>query len=406
VKIFDINLIKQVEVGTYVEEIYQRVAQWLNLDPRNISLTGRMHPNSVKVRNISPKTIVRNIENLIKYVKVDLNKLYQNNLKKRVLGNDLSDLKRVEIDGNVLFFNKFLNVRAMKKILMFQWEISNQWAEIYDAGNGMNYVDGALIKDIGEKLVIMWILLSDKSCRIGIDGTLKFKFNANTQISLMELKKSIRKECGLGKDVIVTDEDLNVFDNNDHVWNRRKILWLCRYRSGIKPKAEEIKDVKIIVEWNGVEIIVDGKIYTLWNMKTFNYYLSMLTGLKRREFSIWINGTEWRDKLSIGEKNELLGVVKKIDNNLEEEERLRLEIVLLNESITNSGEDLRLIFSWEILINDDEKDRTLWYGFRFYNRDVICDFVESIQFTGREVFLTRIDKQEINKMQPDLDREL
>jgi hypothetical protein len=51
----------------------------------------------------------------------------------------------------------------------------------------------------------------------------------------------------------------------------------------------EIVDVQIAIEWGGTEIVIDGKIYTLWNLESFNKYLSMLTGLKRKEFFDWIN---------------------------------------------------------------------------------------------------------------------
>jgi hypothetical protein len=34
-------------------------------------------------------------------------------------------------------------------------------------------------------------------------------------------------------------------------------------------------------------------------LEAFSKYLSMLTGLKRKEFLVWVNGTEWKDKFSI-----------------------------------------------------------------------------------------------------------
>jgi hypothetical protein len=176
------------------------------------------------VRNITPGTIPRNGKHLVTHLKVELNKLFQNNLKKRVLGNDLNDLNRVEIDGYEYYFNKYLGVGTIKKILMFQFDIYNQLAELYESGNEMNYVDYGLIKDIGERLIIMRIVLSDKCFQIRVYGTLKFKINANTQINMFELKKMVRKECSLGKDMILTNKNSNTIDNNVRMEQKGKYM--------------------------------------------------------------------------------------------------------------------------------------------------------------------------------------
>jgi hypothetical protein len=100
----------------------------------------------------------------------------------------------------------------------------------------------------------------------------------------------------LGKDIIFTDRNLKYFDNFDLAWNARKNIWISRYRYEQPLKAGEIIDVKVVIEWNGIETIINGKIYSLWNFEAVNKYLSMLTGLKRKEFNIWVNGAEWKDK--------------------------------------------------------------------------------------------------------------
>jgi hypothetical protein len=66
--------------------------------------------------------------------------------------------------------------------------------------------------------------------------------------------------------------------------------------------AIEIIETKIIIEWNGVEIVVDGKVYSLWNIEVFNMYLCMLTALKRKEFFVWMNGAEWNERIFYWEK--------------------------------------------------------------------------------------------------------
>jgi hypothetical protein len=72
-----------------------------------------------------------------------------------------------------------------------------------------------------------------------------------------------------------------MFDNYDLAWDRRRDIWISRYRYEQQPKAGEIMEIKITIEWNGVTIVVDDKIYTLWKIEAFDRYLSILTGLKR-----------------------------------------------------------------------------------------------------------------------------
>jgi hypothetical protein len=87
---------------------------------------------------------MKNILSLIS--KLKLTKMDQNDLKKRLFGNDMSDPKVAVIEGENYYFNKFLNVRIMKKILMFKRDLSNQWSELYDTDNETNYLDNSLVK--------------------------------------------------------------------------------------------------------------------------------------------------------------------------------------------------------------------------------------------------------------------
>jgi hypothetical protein len=89
----------------------------------------------------------------------------------------------------------------------------------------------------------------------------------------------VKRECGLGKDMIFTGSNLKMSDNYDLGWDRRRDIWISRYKYDQQPKAGEIIDAKIAIEWNGTVIIVDWKIYTLWNLDAINQYLSMLTDL-------------------------------------------------------------------------------------------------------------------------------
>jgi hypothetical protein len=170
------------------------------------------------------------------------------------------------------------------------------------------------MKDIGEKLMMMWILMPDKCFKIGVERSLRFRFTADRQVNLFELMKFARKEWGFGKDMIFTDSNLKVFDNYDLAWDKRRDIWINRYCYEQQPKADEIIDSKIVIEWNEVEIVIDRKIYTLWTIEAFNRYLSMLTGFKRKEFFAWISGAEWKDKYSINERcPKYIKAISKVD---------------------------------------------------------------------------------------------
>jgi hypothetical protein len=97
----------------------------------------------------------------------------------------------------------------------------------------------------------------NKYYQIGIERSLKFRITADRQINLFEQKKMVRKECYLGKDMIFIDSNLRLVDNYDLVWDKRRDIWNSSYRYEQQPKAGEIIEVKIVIEWNGVEKYVD-----------------------------------------------------------------------------------------------------------------------------------------------------
>jgi hypothetical protein len=126
-----------------MEEIYHRIAQSFDLDPKNINLLGRLCPEENKYRNLSPDIIMKDEKHLVTYLKVEISKVNQNNLNKRVSGNDIGGLKAIEIENKIYYFNKFLSIRIIKKMLTFKWEINNQCLEFYDTDSGTNYLDNA-----------------------------------------------------------------------------------------------------------------------------------------------------------------------------------------------------------------------------------------------------------------------
>jgi hypothetical protein len=112
----------------------------------------------------------------------------------------------------------------------------------------MNYLDNSLVKDIGEKIMIVWIMSMDKCFKNGIEGLIKLQITADMQINLFELRKLVKNEYGLGKDKIFTDNNLKVFDNFDLAWNTGNNIWVSRYRYEQSPKAGEIVNIKIATE--------------------------------------------------------------------------------------------------------------------------------------------------------------
>jgi hypothetical protein len=71
-------------------------------------------------------------------------------------------------------------------------------------------------------------------------------------------------------------------------------------------------DVKVRVENNGAETIIDARIYTIWGYEAFSMYYSIITGLKNKRFDIWVNGLIWDDKWSIGSKKP--NIIKAVPN--------------------------------------------------------------------------------------------
>jgi hypothetical protein len=62
--------------------------------------------------------------------------------------------------------------------------------------------------------------------------------------------------------------------------NSEKNLWLGREKFGKDSKCCKMMDYKIRVENNGVELVYDGKICSVWNLETLGKYISMLTGIR------------------------------------------------------------------------------------------------------------------------------
>jgi hypothetical protein len=77
---------------------------------------------------------------------------------------------------------------------------------------------------------------------------------------------------------------------------------LGREKIGRDPKGCKFINTKIRVENNGVELILDAIIYSVWNFEAVWKYISKLTGLKNRKFKVWLDVIEWEDKWSIGTK--------------------------------------------------------------------------------------------------------
>jgi hypothetical protein len=93
----------------------------------------------------------------------------------------------------------------------------------------------------------------------------------------------------MGKDVTCLDETGKEYGENEVVYQFRKRLFLGRKKYGKEPKCCRIKEFKLIVEENSVEVVFAVKICSVWNHRAVEKYLSMLTGLKNSRFKIWID---------------------------------------------------------------------------------------------------------------------
>jgi hypothetical protein len=113
---------------------------------------------------------------------------------------------------------------------------------------------------------------------------------------MKELIKATRKTYGLGKEAVLTNEDASTrYLESDGAFFKKDKLFL----RGANPIGNIFKgriiEMNILVENMNVEISVKAKFYNLWNKRGVEYYLSLLLGIKRMKFMIWINGQIWDD---------------------------------------------------------------------------------------------------------------
>jgi hypothetical protein len=219
------------------------------------------------------------------------------------------------------------------------------------------------LKDVSQNLMAIWTVKIEKVFKLGVEGTISAKIKENRMCTFRELAKEIKKVYGLGKDIVFMDHLGEEYSKDLTVYYNKKNDWIGRQRFGRKQKYGKIIGLKIPVENNGAETIIDTKIYTLWNREAMSIYLSIITDLKNRRFDIWINGIIWDDNWSIGSKKPT--IIKAVPNQTEKSYKilmimecanLNIHVVLLrsgnefiNLSCTRNVTLVRAIVLWCLL---------------------------------------------------------
>jgi hypothetical protein len=100
---------------------------------------------------------------------------------------------------------------------------------------------------------------SGKIFKVGVEGTLVTRAKVDRQANFKELTKEIRRLYGLGKDLVCMNTLGTEKDENEDAYHMRKDIWLGREKIGKNPKYGQIYDIKVKVERNGGELILDAK---------------------------------------------------------------------------------------------------------------------------------------------------
>jgi hypothetical protein len=209
-------------------------------------------------------------------------------------------MKNVIIDNQLCEIYKYLKIKSLKRVIVFNEEMNGQWPDVHDAGNGKLYEDNLEVDEIGAFLMLIWYPVKYKEFKFKMGGTIKCKVEENRNCSIKELTKKVKKTFGLVKDSIIADENGLVYQSNENAIEYKKCLWLSRNRMNKVAKIGEFLNMKIMVVSGEVTIYIDAKIYTLWNKTSLISYLNQLTGIKNKMFVIEINGVNWENELSIG----------------------------------------------------------------------------------------------------------
>jgi hypothetical protein len=190
-----------------VEVILQRTARWLELDPVFIELSGRLFPGDVK-RKLSLEMVILNDTNKINDVKVVIHENQINNVKWKEFAEDEGNMMAIQVGGNIYQVNKYLVVKSFKRLLVNKF--SDHWPEFYGSDDSICYDDWRLMKDIDSSLMVIWSVVNYKTFKIGIEGSIVAKVTLNRNINVKVLIKELRRNYGLGKDIICMDIESNI----------------------------------------------------------------------------------------------------------------------------------------------------------------------------------------------------
>jgi hypothetical protein len=216
VKFFETRIFLRTKRSTKMLEIYGRVGKLLNVNPKYLKLNARLYPNGSNNNNISPDTNVVDGVNRTTVIKVELSQQENYNIEFIKHVDDFSQMKNLMINNQLCEMYKYLKVKSMKRILVFNEEMNGQWPDLHDAGNGNLYEDDLEVDKVGAFLMLIWYPVKYKEFKFKMGSTIKCKVEENRNCSIKELTKKVKKTFGLAKDSIIADENGLVYQSNEN----------------------------------------------------------------------------------------------------------------------------------------------------------------------------------------------
>jgi hypothetical protein len=222
VKFFETRIFLRTKRSTKLQEIYVRVGNLLNVNPKFLQLNAIIYPNGIKMNNISPDVRIVDGTNRVTMVKVELCQQANYDIEVVKHVDDYSQVKDVMINNQMCEIYKYVKVKSLKRIIVFNEEMQGQWPDIHDAGNGRLYDDELELDEVGAFLMLIWYMVKIKRFKLKLEGTIQCSVEENKSCNIKELTKKIKEVYGLAKDCVITDNNGLVFHADENAIQYKK----------------------------------------------------------------------------------------------------------------------------------------------------------------------------------------
>jgi hypothetical protein len=76
------------------------------------------------------------------------------------------------IGGQGYWLYKFLKVKTLERLIVFESNIVGQWPSLHDAGNGILFDSSMEIENISANWLVIWSPIVNKTFKLKLEGTL------------------------------------------------------------------------------------------------------------------------------------------------------------------------------------------------------------------------------------------